>query len=1293
MSLKDSLSEIMKKDPIIATFSADDLIKTPDFVESTYSKHAETHISLGDATEYQKNLIKWIVTNRDSVTGAIVGDYGYGKTSTAVYLWKECQKNEIIAVPPFAWDSLEDLIKGIYGWVSYKLKNAPDSASESVALYNEYKKAALDNIAAERGISVKNLIDLQEDGLLKLEISPADVLDYISKLTNIVLEAKFKGLIIFTDELQGTLEAYPSQNKFLDDMFNLVNELLKREGNYGVMFCIPLTTETMIADVRKDIIDRLKKRNLYMRCEDMYGREFPRTLWDKYADLFEFEDRKFDVVEPETLDAIGQIASKRDLGAGPRSVIESFAQISNHYFDVQESYTPVDLIDDYLSKKMSFATGSKLLQAVKDELDTDLVKKDDRNVYAIKLLAAFPQYGCSDEIIQKYGLKDVIGKLAVKLYGTDIIKLPEGYALLKLQSETAPKMLVHERLIRDFIQRYTEDSEHAKMAGIIFVDYIIADIFSGPRTGIPPIEAWTTKDSKQIENGVKLCLKGSFNSKYPYRDVLATVTTDNPDISIDTKEIGIWFYLDYTKPPTDPGEIRYIPPNNVIFRLNLLRQLDKQPHIPYFDLLPEDKLSPMFMLSLLWYLDEHGRIIPKSEENAMNWVVNTLIDSSVEVLLGTALKDYNDFELRIFGRQAIKEVFNEVCNKLYPHYKTLISSPSPHWQKKLSPYIQALKDERMSIGVKRGKKWYEADKEVIQNIFGIASKLSVQTTMDNLSDLIEYEWGGKDDPTAKIRFKVHPCENVILEQLQKSEKTVESDNVCAHLLSKDVAIDEGTQLGYTDGEIDVCINLLELRKYITFDPEDGELKESITSIEDMRDGLQETAAKAQELLETIDNTIGIFDKETYESKIQDVERSADTIQDIEEYEELQKDISSIITTLNGSIDHTKGEMDADLSRIGAKINAIITQGTPNELSVPKEAGVSWVDDFNQCQAILKEKYVRVITNLKRGRATVNDLQRKIAGAINEKEFQTVYGEYTTFNRNIAEHLRDLESAGGYLNKYIKWDVILNEATKVHQDANRLKETYNNPRFSEELKQCFGNITIDLNKRKLEALADYEIHLINIKNIGTNIDEWLRTQRNSFIKQKNGYESNLSELRIDKDKLRANFDPFNPEGSFDDLFDEVREKTSEHLSEMVDKVKILKNQLLYDSKILKRDIKDSLEKVEQITSELNAIQDVLSMETIEKGDEWLSIVGRIEESNKFFNVIYDDSKPIKIEAPSDDEKIILNMMSDNPMGVNLNDIIMKLVDKESEDFNLDVLMKHLQNLFRKNHIIIKILPRR
>jgi hypothetical protein len=1289
MLLKDSLSEIIEKDPIISTFSADDLVKNPGFVESIYSKHAETHMSLGDTAEYQNNLIKWIVTNKGSVTGAIVGEYGYGKTSTAVYLWKKCQGNEIIAVPPFEWYSLEDLIKGVHGWVRYKLKNAaPDFALESDTLYHGYEKTALDNIAIERGISVKDLMNLQKDGLLKLEITPAEVLDYISELTDIVVKAKFKGIIIFTDELQGTSEAYPSQKKFLDDMFNLVNELLKREGNYGIIFCMPLGTETMIADVRKDIIDRLKKRNLYMRCEDIYDRGFPGTLWDKYADLFEFEDHKFDIVEPETLDAIGQIASRRDLGAGPRSVIQAFAQISNHYFDLEKPYTPVDLIDGYLSKKMSFATGSKLLRVVKDELDTDIVKKDDRNVYAIKLLAAFPQYGCSDEIIQKYGLKGVIGKLA----GTDIIKLQEGYTLLKLQSETAPKTLVHERLIRDFIQRYVEDSEHAEMACAAFADYIFTDIFSRPHTGTPPIEAWTIIHNKQIKNGVQLCLTGSFNSKYPYRNVLATITTENPDISNDTNEIGIWFYLDYTKPPTDPGEVRYVSPATVVFRLNLLCQSNKQLRLPYFNLLPSEKLSPMFMLSLLWDLNMNIENIPKSEDISMAWIADTLVDSSIESLLGTSLQDHNDFELKIFGKQTIKEVFNEVCNKIYPHYKTLISSPPPHWQKKLSPHTQALKDDRIPIGVKRGKKWYESDKDVIQSIFGISSKLSVQTTMDTLSDLIEYEWGGKDDPTAKMLFKMHPFENVILEQLQKSEKMVESDNVYAHFLSKDVVIDKGTQLGYTEDEIDVCINFLELRKYVTFDPKDGNLKESIASIEDMRDALQETVAKAQELLETIDNTSGIFDKETYESKIQVVGGRTDSIQDIEEYEELQRDISGIISKLNGSIDHTKGVMDADLAKISAKINVTITKGIPPELE-PKKAGVSWIDDFNQCQTILDNKYKVVINNLKKSRAATKELQGKIASAIDEKEFQTIYGEYIVIKQDVEDYCKELESAKLYLNNYIKWDEVLNEATRTHQEANQLKETYENSMFIDELKGCFTNISSDLNSRKLEALADHEFHLKNVKDVKTKISDWLRTQRTSFMEQKEKYESDLSELEIGKDKLRVNFDPFNPEGSFNDLFDEVKEKTSEHLSETTSKVKMLKTQLLSDSLIHKIDVKKPLEDIETITGEFSTIQDTLSIKNIKNDEEWSLIVGRIKKSNEYFNEIDAGSEPTKKLPPSDDEKIILDIVSDDSMGTDLSGIISKLVDKEGENLDLKTLMEHLQNLFRKNHIIIKILPRR
>jgi hypothetical protein len=1292
--VEEALRKIEEKDPIIATYGANDLVERPDIVENTYSMHAETHISIGDTSRYLDNLINWIVKNKGCVTGAIIGEYGYGKTSTAIYLWKKCQESEIIAIPPFEWYSLEDLIKGIYGWVRYKLRNAPTLLSELEVLHRECEKSTIEKIATEMKIGIEQLKKLRDDGRLRLELSPSEVLEFLSKITNIALKAKFKGVIVFTDELQGTLEAYPSPAKFYDDMFNLANGLFSREGNYGIIFCMPNSTELIIADVRRDIIHRLEGRNLYFRCEEMYGRDFPRTLWEKYAYKYEFKESKFDIVTPETLDAIGQISSRKDLGAGPRSVIEAFVQVSEHYLETQQAYTPINLIDDHLSKKISFATGSKLVQVVTEQLDAVLIKKNEEKAHTIKLLAAFPQYGCPKEIIQRYGFEAVLDELIKELYGTVIQELPEGHTLLKLREEQLIVERAHERLIREFIRRYVDDSTHAQMALKAFVNYIITEVFSKPTKGTIPIEAWKTEAESPIENGVQLDLKGSFDPKYPFRELLLTVTTQEPNTSIGVAGIGLCFYLDYGKDRTDTGEIRCISENKALFRLNLLRSLEKELQIPHKELISKEKMSPMFMLSMLWYLDQNSSTIPNSEENQMMWIRDTLVNNSIEVLLGTNLKDCNDFELENFGKQAIKTVFSDMCDRLYPQYKTLINTPSPFWQKSLNPYIQALKDERVPLSAKRGKKWFEAKKDIIANIFGISSVLTVQTTMNALSDLIEYDWGSKDEPIAKILFKMYPLEEAILEHLHKSEKTLKRDENYVHILSKETVSDKSFQLGYTEEEIEICINLLELRKYIIFNTEEGYLEEAIGSPAEFQEALTELAKKTRDALETLDVIGGIFGKETYESKIKGFERRIDGIKEVEEYEELEKEISDLLFQLKGSISNTKGEVQSDLNTIFSKISAITTQGAPHELAKDKEAGVSWVSDFNKCRIILSDNYTKIINNLKRDNAEIKDLQKKFLSVREEKSFQTIYTEYITLKEEIEGYFKELGSAQLDLGNYSRWINVLDKATTISQDANQLKKTYNNPDFSDKLEEYFKVIALDLKERRLDALADHEIHLKSIKDIETKMADWLRTRRGEFIKLKEKYESDLAELRVDKYKLRTNFDQFNPEGCLGDLFDEVKENMNEHLSEIENRAKAFRNQLLFASKILSRDVEELLERVRDVMTELNIVQGDLLVDNVEDDKKWGLITEKTKEITMSLEGIDDSLKGIieKKEA-TEEEKGILNMLADDPHGTDLNSLIMKLVEDEGDKFSLDGLMVRLQKLFQKNHLIIKILLRR
>ena len=78
------LKIILEKDPIISTYSANDLIDSPEAVEQYYGAIAKTHMSLGNTKEYQKRLFDCLIRNKTTFNGAVVGEYGFGKTSILI---------------------------------------------------------------------------------------------------------------------------------------------------------------------------------------------------------------------------------------------------------------------------------------------------------------------------------------------------------------------------------------------------------------------------------------------------------------------------------------------------------------------------------------------------------------------------------------------------------------------------------------------------------------------------------------------------------------------------------------------------------------------------------------------------------------------------------------------------------------------------------------------------------------------------------------------------------------------------------------------------------------------------------------------------------------------------------------------------------------------------------------------------------------------------------------------------------------------------------------------------------
>ena len=136
-----NLDLIRNKDAIITTFPVKYLASTPDQVEYAYRTHARTHIPLGDTTKYVDTIFKWVGGgNKGAFIGAVVGDYGHGKTSFQVHVWNRSEERKVFSVPPFKWEKVSDMVDGVDAWIQYIIgKNHAQVAVKAKSLYESFK--------------------------------------------------------------------------------------------------------------------------------------------------------------------------------------------------------------------------------------------------------------------------------------------------------------------------------------------------------------------------------------------------------------------------------------------------------------------------------------------------------------------------------------------------------------------------------------------------------------------------------------------------------------------------------------------------------------------------------------------------------------------------------------------------------------------------------------------------------------------------------------------------------------------------------------------------------------------------------------------------------------------------------------------------------------------------------------------------------------------------------------------------------------------------------------------------
>lgn len=1174
------LDFILSKDEVVATFTASDLRHDSERVEQIYRRHVNTYVPINRAAEgqdgalsvedFERKLIKAVKDAR-APGGYITAEYGYGKTSTALYLWQRAEEANLLVVPPFKLIQLMDLLTAIYGWMRYRITvRAPHLVSELDALYDQVSGRSIEREAEAHNVSAEVLRSWMEQGRFILELRASEYILFFERATEIALRAGYDGVLVLCDEIQLYIEPRMKREaEPITPLFTLVDGLATRGGHlkFGLVLIIPLKEVGVIREMRDDLLHRM--RNFSLDLTTIYDDSFAENLWRLLAKEFDFRDVADAVVSPHTLRALGEIAARQDLSNGPRTVINAFRRMVERYKSQYQAapYSPIDLIDDFISGAIPFAGNDQIPNITRRALQNQIVRNDpDRYEPAIKLAAAYPTNGVSIDIQRQYpGMVEILEDLRMRALGELVIGVGDealrGVTLFGLHIGIQ-KTDWFASTIREFRRAYSEHHAITQERAIrVFVHLLKTNIFKG----------WDVEREQPstMTSNYSIIFKGEFSSlvtRFPSRRIHVRIfweDEERKDATIDG-DLAIEYYLtlcsDLRSDPERRRETVYetdidYEQHTAVVRLNLLyvrpegiplniRQQLQDVWSPY-------DLSPLVLMNIYALMDEKraAKLIPEIDDQLVRGAIQPEI-------LDTIRKDlFNPLvgaQLGGVSQERIMEVAIErILEARYPSYKTIMGSKQ--WQSALKrEYVGAL--ERLdNIYQKRGEVEVEGTKEQIAGLLN-RTATSLDSFRRNFPQFITVskEWTSKDSEGA-VRFRLHQLEEDILAWLREAGRiervTVGGSKVEVRSLELGVIFQRARELGYLDEEITTLIDILTKREIIEYS---------------QRHIIREKPSQTVNL-DTVGYALAEFqrDLEILLSGFGNTGRLATLNQEYEKYQDtLAKERLSgtpdpqRIHTLGKAIQARHKELrefaDEKLQELRNRTNALkrgIRPLNPRHIEMLKER-VNGSVEYTEQVNVLRNHLLFFANEVK---GSVDQVMAQV------EEIQRMTEQVPVPHEVLARAAKRLDELDGKIENTNRLINQFDDYYKHFQDWRRLVEIGSD--LSEQLQQM-GNRTgiqaqafadlsrsirgeISSKSNKLEALPNHVMYSPRLHTLRDEITAVRRAAEDEFVNLQNRYYQALTGRKLySREKVGSPFtyNIINPDESYRLLYDRIRDLT-------------------------------------------------------------------------------------------------------------------------------------------------------
>jgi hypothetical protein len=1314
MSIEQLRDEILAKKPVIHTRFAEQFVTEPHDVESAYNQHYHTHVPLGDTSDFAKRLVERVSTAR-TPKGAAVAPWGYGKTSTLIFTWKVCEEAGILTVPPFICSSLQDMLNATYGWLRFRLGS--DYHGELESVYGQYGRAAfeerVESYAAQTGVTEADarivLQTAMADGSFTPELTPINLMKFLEYGTELAGRAGFKGLVILADELQEFFGKSADVRGTIQRLREVV-WWLAAHGNLplGIVLCMPDGTESIIQEDGQDVLDRLKTDRLYVSLGNIYNPAFPRQLWERYVEIYEADAQADQVLDQHVLTATGQIATRKDLGRGPRTVIDVFQCALRHHDKTGETYSPLALIDDFLTGQISFDMQANPIRfAVEDALS--LLKNQittDAHRRAIKLWAAFPEHGCPDEVLDAYEAKEAAYELSEMhgVHGPLLTYQSVGYTLRKLASFTPGGTSV-ERIARDFWLVYKEqDRKWAEAAQTAFIEHVLPRIFEKRRN------AWGSWDlSLTTAKGYAGRLTGTFSDQYPGRVLDIQVATEPTRIEPRQTDTRSDFQFDFVLRPRqgsevgrDPGRIEYVASNPrwIRFDLNLgnrslaganlpqdLRNLKSSIH-PNF-------LTPLLMLAFVDYaerwesLKSDNRIL-ESERGPVNAIVESMINYSVRVLFSEELKATFGQKLNFTGIQIIREIFVLACQAAWPPdtYHPLLTISD----RAFGDYLDAL--TKLPLREKRGDvPLSERQKGKLARLFGIDSHKTFENrAKSDYADLMEYRDLGGDQ--AQVQLQFHPLEAAVLREMTEGGRI-------HRIGEREVPALEGSRLltladasGYRDEESAMALKLLVARELVGKDDRAGviyripagppapEVDRRLKVLHIHIHGLPAGLLVDREKDPLVRRVEGLRDRFSPELEEEALEEMAIEIGRVE------ADVTALVNRKRQSLLDGLAEHVQDVQQLLGGLN----RATELEEDVP--VGLDFRRHLMDLQEALRGKRRKLTGDLNKVHQQLKDLHDRVASGLEMAALPNLYQEYARADSRVRQLIEQGDQLDQERKGLIAWFKLLKESDQLYKSLVTMPDL--RARLTDEVvREIMRNFTRRFAQHELAALAgDAELFRDQFDEIARERDSRVAAGHEAFGEVKERYRQWLATMGLERSDFSARYSQVEHELSYQDMFQQVRSLAISHLDHLAERFDSIDLDLRKARKIHLQKLNDAeratLTDLEKRRTELQR--------DLAKAREWLRTTDlaqagdldeqaeAIAEAGREMEKVGQDIRKLMRQIPpqTPEEQKVMALLRERREAD-----LTELVLSAGEEFDLSALVAGLVGLYQGNQIRIKV----